>query len=156
MDAKLAYWTAATLNMALLMGFAVIGVLRARSGRVAQHRRFMLLSVALVVAFVVSYGFKLLALGREDMSVWSNAAIWTLRFHEVCIAIMLVSGGLALRRGLALARTRAVNPEEDAPAALPADLRRHGKAGRVAVFAAGFGLLSACAVLLSMYQRAAQ
>jgi uncharacterized membrane protein YozB (DUF420 family) len=154
MDAKLAYWTAAALNMALLVGFAASGVRRVQDGQVAGHRRRMLTAVALVLAFVLSYAIKLAALGREDLSVWSDAAVWTLRFHELCVFTMLVSGGLALRRGLALARTQALIEDPDAPQALPEDLKSHGRVGRIAVFAAGLGLLSACAVLASMYGRA--
>ena len=154
MDPKLVFWTAATLNMALLWGFAVIGVRRIRAGATASHRRAMLVSAGLVVAFVVSYGFKLLLLGREDLSLWTPAAVWTLRFHELCVFTMLISGGLALRRGLALARTRALDPDAAAPEPLPGDLRRHRSAGRIAVIAGGLGLLSACAVLRGMYERA--
>ena len=154
MDAKLAYWTAATLNMGVLLVFAASGIRRVRNSEVARHRSRMLTSVALVLGFVISYGVKLVALGREDLSIWSDAAIWTLRFHELCIFTMLVSGGLALRRGLALARTRALSESEDAPEPLPGALKGHGKAGRVAVFAASLGFLSACGVLSSMYGRA--
>ncbi|HIL80453.1 MAG TPA: DUF420 domain-containing protein [Myxococcales bacterium] len=154
MDAKLAYWTAAALNMALLMGFAASGVRRVQNGQVARHRRRMLTAVALVLAFVLSYTIKLAALGREDLSVWSDAAVWTLRFHELCVFTMLISGGLALRRGLALARTQTLMEDPDAPQALPKDLKGHGRAGKVAVLAAGLGFLSACAVLASMYGRA--
>ena len=154
MDPKLVFWTAATLNMALLWGFAAFGVRRVRAGATASHRRAMLVSAGLVVAFVASYGFKLLLLGREDLSLWSPAAVWTLRFHELCVFTMLVSGGLALRRGLALARTRALDPDQTAPEPLPGDLSRHRRTGRIAVIAGGLGLLSACAVLRSMYERA--
>ncbi len=154
MEAKLAYWTAATLNMAMLLVFAGSGIRRVRNSEVARHRRRMLTSVALVLGFIVSYALKLVALGREDLSVWSDAAVWTLRFHELCIFTMLVSGGLALRRGLALARTRALSESEDAPEPLAKDLKGHGKVGRIAIFAASLGFLSACGVLLSMYGRA--
>ena len=152
-DAKLMYWTGATLNMAILIGVMLTGIRRARGDRLAEHRRSMLVAVGLVVAFVVSYLLKLLFLGREDLDTWSDAAVWILRFHELCVFTMLISGGLALRRGLALARTRRFIDDEDAPQALPADLRGHGKAGRVAALAACLGLASACAVLASMYSR---
>ena len=151
MDPKIAYWTAATLNMGVLLIFAGSGVRRVRNNEVARHRNRMLTSVALVLGFVISYALKLVALGREDLSVWSDTAIWTLRFHELCIFTMLVSGGLALRRGLALARTRALIQSDDAPEPLAEDLKGHGKAGKIAVFAAGLGFLSACAVLTGMY-----
>ncbi len=155
MDPKLIYWTGATLNMAVVLGLAVRGMGRARSGQVARHRRFMLSSVTLVLAFVVSYLFKLLFLGREDLSVWTSGAIWTLRFHELCVFTMLISGGLAAWRGIRLARTRALIDSESAPEPRPEELRSHRFAGRVAVFAAALGLLSAGAVLGGMYGRTA-
>ncbi len=155
MDAKLAYWTAATLNMGVLALLALAGIRRAKRGQVARHRRLMLLAATLVVAFVVSYVFKLLALGREDLEAWSSSAIWILRFHETCVLVMLGSGGLAVQRGLALARTRAAGEDPTLPAPLPGTVERHGRSGRIAVCAASLGLLSACAVLAGMYQRAA-
>jgi len=155
MDPKLIYWTGATLNMAVLLGLAVRGAGRARSGQVASHRRFMLSSVALVLAFVVSYLFKLLFLGREHLDTWTSGAVWTLRFHELCVFTMLISGGLAAWRGIGLARTRALLDSETAPEPRPEELRSHRLAGRVAVSAAALGLLSAGAVLGGMYGRAA-
>jgi uncharacterized membrane protein YozB (DUF420 family) len=155
MDPKLLYWTGATLNMAILVGFATFGIRQAGGGQVARHRRLMLLSVGLVVAFVVSYLLKLWLLGREDLGSWSPAAVWTLRFHELCVFTMLISGGLALRRGLRLARTRALIDSESAPEPLPGQIGRHRTVGRIAIFAAALGLLSAGAVLGGMYGRAA-
>jgi uncharacterized membrane protein YozB (DUF420 family) len=155
MEPKLAYWTGATLNMATLVLLAFAGIRRARDGQADRHRRLMLLAASLVVAFVLSYVLKLLALGREDLEAWSNGAIWTLRFHETCVLVMLTSGGLALRRGLALSRTRAANKDANLPSPLPGEIERHGRIGRIAVCAASLGLLSACAVLAGMYQRAA-
>ncbi|MDG2335515.1 MAG: DUF420 domain-containing protein [Myxococcota bacterium] len=155
MDPKLAYWTGATLNMATLVLLAFAGIRGARGGKVARHRRLMLLAASLVVAFVLSYALKLLALGREDLETWSSGAIWTLRFHEACILVMLTSGGLTLKKGLALSRTRAANKDSNLPSPLPGEIERHGRSGRIAVYAASLGLLSACAVLAGMYQRAA-
>jgi uncharacterized membrane protein YozB (DUF420 family) len=154
MDSKVVFWSAATLNMALLWALAAFGVRRVRAGNTSGHRRAMLVSAGLVVFFLVSYLFKLLLLGREDLSVWTPAAVWALRFHELCVFTMLISGGLALRRGMALAHTRALSPDEAAPEPLPRDLHQHRRAGRIAVVAGGLALLSAGAVLRSMYERA--
>ena len=79
MDLKVAYWTAAWINLLVLSFFALSGVQQVRRGQVARHRRSMLTAVWLVVFFVVSYLVKLALLGREDLTVWSAAAIWTLR-----------------------------------------------------------------------------
>jgi len=153
MDAKVIYWTVALLNMALLGGFALSGVLQARRGEYSRHRRSMLIAIVLVAGFVLSYGLKLAVLGREDLSVWNPLFVNTLRFHETCILTMVISGGLALRRGHGLARTRLVSDAADAPEADPAAMARHRLAGRIALWAAGFGFASAAIVLAGMYAR---
>ena len=81
MDLKVIYWTIAWLNLLILSLFAISGVQQIRKGQVARHRRSMLTAAWLVVAFVVSYALKLVFLGREDLSVWSNADVWILRIH---------------------------------------------------------------------------
>ncbi len=153
MDPKVLYWTGALLNMAAMFGFMLVGVRHIRRGRVAEHRRALLIAAALVIAFILSYGLKLSFLGREDLSLWSPVAIWTLRFHETCVLGMLVSGGLALRRGWVLSHTRALL--EGGPDPLPAQLQRHRRVGRFAILSAGLALLSAGGVLIGMYSRLA-
>jgi uncharacterized membrane protein YozB (DUF420 family) len=81
MDPKIAFWTAAFANMALVMGFAVVGVLQRRRGDIRRHRRSMLLSAVFVGLFLLGYVLKLAFLGREDMDIWSPAAFWILRVH---------------------------------------------------------------------------
>src|SRR5262245_58626325 len=64
-DPKLVYWTAAWLNMALIVGLGVTGLLQISRRRFETHRRLMLTAAWLVAAFVLSYAVKLYALGRE-------------------------------------------------------------------------------------------
>jgi len=153
MDPRLVYWTAALVNMSLVVSLAAAGIRMRRRGEIARHRRLMLTGGALVGLFLLSYVAKLLFLGREDMAAWSSGAVWVLRIHEAFVLAMLVFGTLAARRGLALAGTRNVTRDpSDAPAA-PARARGHRVAGWTAVGAAVAGFLTACLVLFGMYQR---
>jgi uncharacterized membrane protein YozB (DUF420 family) len=153
MDAKVIYWTGALINMAVLAGLASIGVRQARRGDYARHRRSMLGAIALVIAFIASYALKLALLGREDLSIWSAFSINTLRFHESCVLVMLIAGGMALARGRKLSRSSLLDDSADAPAPQPAVIARHRLAGRIAVAAAWLGFASAAVVLAGMYAR---
>ncbi len=113
----------------------------------------MLTAVWLVVLFVASYLFKVIFLGREDLSRWSDAAIWTLRIHELFIAIMLIAGIAALVRGGRLAKTSLLSDLPDAKAPDPDERLKHKRAGRIAVLAMLFALLTAGFVLIGMYSR---
>ena len=73
MDAKVAYWTAAFINLGVLTAFAAVGALRARRGEVARHRRAVTIAAALVVGFLISYPFKLWFLGRENLELWGTS-----------------------------------------------------------------------------------
>jgi len=154
MDPKLAYWTGAFINMGVLAIFAIRGVLQVRRGEVARHKRSMTIAAILVAAFVISYVFKVMLLGKENLALWSPAAINSLRFHELCVLAMLIGGGLALYRGLAIRKTRLVTHDAEDPLPEPRTVRMHRLAGRVAVGAAMLGLASAAIVLASMYERA--
>jgi uncharacterized membrane protein YozB (DUF420 family) len=153
-DAKLVYWTGAFINMGVLAIFATRGVLQVRRGEIARHKRSMTIAATLVAAFVISYAFKVILLGKEDLSVWSSASINTLRFHELCVLVMLIAGGFALYRGLALRKTRLVTHDADDPLPEPRAVSTHRLAGRVAVCGAILGLVSAGFVLASMFERA--
>jgi uncharacterized membrane protein YozB (DUF420 family) len=154
MDPKLIYWTGALLNMAVVAGLAVQGVRQIRRGEVARHRRSMLLSISLVLAFIGSYVFKLMWLGRENLAVWSVASVRTLQVHELCITAMLLGGGFALYRGLGLRKTRLVTHHADDPDPDPRHVRAHRRAGRIAVGGAVLGWLTAAFVLFGMFSRA--
>lgn len=147
MDPKVAYWTGAWLDMLLAVGLAWRGVRLARRGDYARHRRCMLAAMALILGFLVSYALKVVLLGREELELWTSWYVQLLRFHELCIAVMLVSGGyaltLALRRGMPIASGEARE----------ATHLRHRRAGRTAVAAALLGALTASWVLWGMYER---
>lgn len=154
MDPNLVFWTAALANMGLVLGLAVNGVRQRRRGDVPRHRRSMLGAGALVGLFLVGYALKLAFLGREAVETWTPAAIWTLRLHELCVASMLLGGGVAGVRATGLRRTRnATRNPADAPATRSVVVW-HRRAGWTAVVAAGLGFGSAVMVLLGMYQRA--
>lgn len=154
MDPKVLYWTGALLNMGVIVALVGVGVLSIRRGKVVRHRRAMLSAIALVGAFILSYLVKLAVLGREDLSIWSPAAINTLRFHETCVLAMVVGGALAGARAWRMRRSRNVTRDPaDAPA--PATVVRwHRRAGWTAVVGAALGFVSAAFVLLGMYARA--
>lgn len=154
MDPKLMFWTGALANMGVVVALAALGVRARRRGDVVRHRRLMLTGGALVSLFLLSYLVKLVCLGREDMDTWSGGAVWMLRIHETCVLVMLVAGSLATRRGLALVRTRNVTRDPSDPPAAPERARGHRLAGWTAASAAVAGFVTACLVLLGMYQRA--
>lgn len=147
MDPKVAYWTGAWLNMLAIVGLAALGVRNARRGNYAQHRRCMLGAASLVGLFLASYVVKLIVLGREQLELWPRVDVYVLRFHELCVATLVLGGGYAL--GLALRRGMPV---------AAGDLRErthlwHRRAGRAAVTGMALGLLSASWVLWGMYAR---
>ena len=147
MDPKVAYWTGAWLNMLAIVGLAALGVRNARRGDYAQHRRCMLGAVSLVSLFLVSYVVKLIVLGREQLELWPRSDVYVLRFHELCVATLVLGSGyalaLALRRGMPVAA---------------GDRRErthlwHRRAGRAAVAGMALGLLAAAGVLWGIYAR---
>ncbi len=147
MDPKVAYWTAAWINMALISGLAVSGVRHARRGDYARHRRRMLAAASFVGLFLFSYVFKLMSLGREPLELWSRTDVSVLRFHELCIAALVLGGAtaltIALRRGMPLLGSEHRERTH----------RRHRRAGWTALVGAVLGVLSASWVLFGMYAR---
>lgn len=155
MDPKLLYWTAALINLVVLCGFALVGVRYARRGEIARHQRAMKIASFLVVAFLLSYVFKVAFLGREDMSVWSVVDVWVLRVHEVFVLQMVFAGVIAWIKARKLLPTRLVTHDPADPIPDPRDVRTHRIAGRAAVIGAVLGLLMAFGVLAGMFVRAA-
>ncbi|MDP6981076.1 MAG: DUF420 domain-containing protein [Myxococcota bacterium] len=153
MDAKVLYWTFAFANMGVIVALALRAMGVVKAGNPELHRRLMLGAAALVVGFVVSYAFKLYFLGREDLSFWSARDINILRFHESCVLVMLVGGGLAILWGGHLRKTRLFtrNPEDPRPD--PTTLKRHRLAGRFGLVGALLGFVSAGFVLAGMFAR---
>jgi uncharacterized membrane protein YozB (DUF420 family) len=140
-DPKLAYWTVALANMLAIAALALLAVRHVRRREIAAHRRLMLGAASLVALFLVSYVAKVTVLGREQLELWDSRFVWTLRFHESCVAMMVLAGSRALWLG---ARTGF----SDATRA-----RSHRRAGRTALVSALLGVVSAGYVLLGMYER---
>jgi len=153
MNANFLFWCGALLNMGLMLGLMLKGVREVRRGDVTAHQRSMTTATLLVAGFLVAYLFKAAVLGKEDFSIWSTTAIWTLRVHETCVLVMLIAGLVALFRSRALRATRNVTQRPDDPVADAGVLRAHKRGGKVAVVSAGLGLLTAAAVLAGMYGR---
>jgi uncharacterized membrane protein YozB (DUF420 family) len=151
-DPKLAYWTWALFNFALVVVCALAGVRRIRSGRAHGHRKMMLAAAAFVALFLVSYLGKVALLGREERGSWSAGWLWVLYVHEACVAVMLLAAGLALTRARRFGPLRDTEPP--APEARARDREVHRRAGRVAVAASLAALAAAAVVLAGMYTRA--
>ena len=154
MDPKLAYWTAALINLLVIVILVVVGIVNIRRGRVAIHRRCMKTAAWLVAGFLGSYVLKLAVLGREQLSVWSPSAISNLRFHEVCVLAMVVAGSVALVRARQMAGTRNVTRTPADPVAPEATIRWHHRAGWSAAVGAVLGFATAIFVLVGMFERA--
>jgi uncharacterized membrane protein YozB (DUF420 family) len=154
LDPKLLYWSFALANMVAVVAFASRGVRAIRRNDVTVHRRSMITAGWLVALFLGSYVVKRFALGPEDLSVWSSGARINLWVHESFVMTMLIAGGVALRLGRRLARTRRVSGRPEDPVADAQQLRRHRRFGWLAVACSAFGLLTACGSLAGMFVRA--
>ena len=154
MNPQLAFWTGALADLGLVVGFMLHAVRQVRRGEVASHRRSMLTAACLVGFFLLAYVAKVVFLGREALSVWSSFYVWTLRFHESCIFVLLVGGAVALACGRRLRRTRLVTRKPESPLPSAGLLRVHRGAGRSALFGAVLAFASAAVVLVGMYGRA--
>lgn len=152
LDPGLAFWTLALADLAAVAGCAAAGVRRIRRGDVAGHRRMMLGAAALVALFLVAYASKLAWLGHEDLAAWSPADRRVLYVHELCVAVMLASGGYAGWRAWRFRRRIEPTLERRSPRR---ERVHHRRAGWVAVVASGLGLATALAILAGMYTRAA-
>lgn len=156
MHPNLVFWTAAIVNLLAVAALVAMGIRSIRRGDLSGHRRRMKTAAALVVAFLGAYPLKLIWLGRERVSEWSEGAIVILRIHEVCVLAMLAGGATALilSRGMHPDRNR-LTRLPDAPLAAGRTLRRHRTAGWTAAIAAGLAFVTAAIVLLGMFEREA-
>jgi len=150
-DPKVAYWTAAFANMLAAVGLAVFGVRRIQRAEIAGHRRLMKTAALLVVLFVLSYGVKLAVLGREALELWEPRFVNVLRFHELCVATMVLAGSRALY--LATTRRLADPPTPSTAQARARSARSHRRAGWTALVSSALGAVSAGYVLYGMYER---
>ena len=154
MTPNLWFWTIALANLGVIVACGARGVRAIRSGDARTHRRMMLTAVALVGLFLLSYLAKVAWLGHEDRSAWTRIDYAVLYVHELCIAGLLVAGGIALYRGLRFQRV--LRPTWVVPAgadALPGRAS-HRRAGRVAAWAGVFAFLTAIGVWIGMLVRA--
>ncbi len=149
-DPNTAYWTAALVNMAVITCLVVAGIRAIRRERVRTHRRLMLSAATLVGLFLLSYPGKLWLLGREQLELWSRSYVGVLRFHEACVAAMVIGGGIALGQALRLGLRGWEDRELDD---LPKGTRLHRRAGWTAAVGASLGILAASYVLQGMYAR---
>lgn len=149
MDAKLLFWTWAWLNLALVLGLALLGIRRIREGALRAHRRLLFVASFLVVFFLVAYVGKLFFLGREQLELWSESYVQVLRLHELCILFMCTAGGIAIYLSLRLGLP---DPPEPPPHRL---LRLHRRSGWVSLSFGFLAIVSAAYVLWGMYQRIA-
>lgn len=154
MDPNLVFWSAALLNLGVIVFCTYSGVRRIRARDVAGHRRSMLTGMSLVGLFLVAYVAKVGLLGREDKSDWTRFDFAVLYVHELCVVAMLVGAGIALYR---VARFRAglgpglVLPPDTNPLQ---GLQAHRRAGWVAVLGSVLGFVTAIGVLAGMFARA--
>jgi putative membrane protein len=153
MDPKLLYWTGALVNLGVIVGCVVQGVRAIRRGDVRRHRGRMLTGAALVGLFLVSYVLKVAVLGKEDRSLWTAFDYGVLYVHELCIAAMLLAGGVALLRAWRF--RAALAPGPSLPAGPLPGAASHRRAGRIAVAAAVLGFVTAAGVLARMFVHAA-
>ena len=153
MTANVAFWTGALANMVVIVALMGVAVQSIRAGNVVRHKRAMLTAMALIVGFLLAYPAKVVLLGKEDLELWSVAAVRTLYFHETCVATMLLAGIFALTRAWRMRNTRVVTQNAEHPAPPEATLKWHRRAGWAGVTGAVLGLLSAAVVLTGMFAR---
>ncbi len=152
LDPKVLYWTWAWANMALVMGCAYSGLRQIRRLEIARHKQRMLTAAALVILFLVSYVFKRVLLGPEELEAWQRSFVYVLRLHEACVFTLLISGGSAVYLAYKL---RLADPEGSAnadPVRRARGIRRHRRAGWTALVSGTLGLLTSAYVLFGMFQ----
>ena len=152
MDPKLLYWTGAFVNLGVIVYCVLRGVAAIRRGEVRRHRRLMLTGAGLIGLFLASYVVKVVALGKEDRSLWTPLDYGILYVHELCIAAMLLAGGVALFRAWRF--RRALGPDLVLPPGPLPGGASHRRAGKLAVVGALLGFVTAAGVLVGMFARA--
>ena len=153
MDPKLLYWTGALVNLLVIVGCVGFGVRAIRRGELRRHRRLMLAAASLVGLFLVSYVFKVAVLGKEDRSLWTGVDYAVLYVHELCIAAMLLGGGIAAFRAWRFRAALGAGPGLP-PEPVPGG-DAHRRAGWIAVVGAALAFVTAAGVLAGMFARAA-
>jgi len=128
---------------------AGLGVRRIQRAEIAGHQRLMKTAALLVALFLLSYGAKVVLLGREALELWEPRFVNVLRLHELCVATMVLAGS----RALYLATTRRLaDPPTDIDARARS-ARSHRRAGWTALVSSALGAVTAAYVLYGMYAR---
>ena len=153
MDPKIAFWTAAQINLLVIVVLVSVGIRSVRRGQVSRHRRCMKISAGLVAGFLVAYAIKVALLGKESLANWSETAVMNLRIHELCVLTMVTAGAVALLRARRMRDTRNVSGLPSDPPAPDSTLSSHRRAGWTAAVGAGLGFATAAFVLAGMYRR---
>ena len=153
MDPRIAFWTAALVNLFAIVALVTVGIRSVRRQQVSRHRRCMKSSAWLVMAFLASYVVKVAVLGRESLADWSEAAVMNLRIHELFVLTMVAAGSIALLRARRMRGTQNVSGLPDDPLAPDSALRAHRRAGWTAAIGAGLGFATAALLLAGMYRR---
>lgn len=156
MDPRLIYWSCALLVLLLMVVAALLGWWYGRRKDFRRHRLLMNTSVALCLIFLASYVWKVLWLGKEDLSVWSRTDLFVLRLHETLVGIMLLLGGGA--RLIARRFSRWILPSGRLSPPEGEDRRRalriHRRMGQIAILISAAALLTAVLILAGMFGRA--
>jgi uncharacterized membrane protein YozB (DUF420 family) len=137
--------------MVAAVTLAVLGVRRIQRAEIAGHARLMKTAALLVLLFVLSYALKLRLLGREALELWEPRFVNVLRFHEACVATMVLAGSRALY--LATTRRLADPPTPSSVEARARSARSHRRAGWTALISSALGAVTAGYVLYGMYAR---
>jgi uncharacterized membrane protein YozB (DUF420 family) len=154
MDPKLLFWTLALANLAIIVACGVRGVGAIRRGDVRAHRRMMLTATVLVGVFLGSYVVKVVALGKEDRSAWTQLDYAFLYTHELCITVMLLAGFTALYQAWRFRKALAPDLQIPIDPATKPNQSRHRKAGNLARWSGLFAFLTAIGVWAGMLLRA--
>jgi len=153
MDPKIAFWSAALVNLLVIVALVSVGIRSIRRNQVSRHRLCMKTSAWLVMTFLASYAAKLALLGRESIASWSGAAVLNLRIHVLFVLTMLTAGSIALLRARQMRDTRNVSGLSGDPLAPESTISGHHRAGWTAAICAGLGLATAVLLLAGMYRR---
>jgi uncharacterized membrane protein YozB (DUF420 family) len=153
MDPKIAFWTAALVNLLAIVALITVGIRSVRRGLISRHHRCMKTSAWLVMAFLAAYVVKVALLGRESLAAWSQAAVINLHVHEMLVLTMVTAGTIALLRARQMRDTRNVSGLPGDPPASDSTTRQHRRAGWTAAVGAGLGFATAALLLAGMYRR---
>ena len=155
MSANLWFWSLALVTLGATVACAIHGVRRIRAKDVAGHKRMMTSASSLIGLFLVAYVVKVVMLGHEDKSAWTQLDYTILYTHEMGIAGLLLGGIVALYRAWWFRGRLGANlvlPPESDPLAGRA---WHRRAGYTAVVGGAIAFATAVAVLTRMFIRAA-